>query len=204
MHENLVLVLYSLVQLHRWSKVVLISAFYIVTGLFDWLWCVFVVFHVIRLLFVNHLKDFFVIYRLPDDWCSNHIHESMVAQKTWVWTFSTIIYEYIYICIYIHGNCCRLSRWLSSVCWPVYRSTGVRSRKRKLDPKLYWPVSSPGYGNWHGLSSLSRGLHTNVSHHNKTSTISRTKSQNLNVSCIPLQLSSLNPLKPGVKLRMKM
>ena len=38
----------------------------------------------------------------------------------------------------------------------------------------------------------------------KTSSISRTKSQNLNVSCIPLQLSSLNPLKPGVKLRMKM
>ena len=38
----------------------------------------------------------------------------------------------------------------------------------------------------------------------KTSSISRTKSQNLNVSCIPLHMSSLNPLKPGVKLRMKM
>ena len=38
----------------------------------------------------------------------------------------------------------------------------------------------------------------------KTSSISRTKSQNLNVSCILLQLFSLNPLKPGVKLRMKM
>ena len=38
----------------------------------------------------------------------------------------------------------------------------------------------------------------------KTSSISRTKSQNFNVSCILLQLSSLNPLKPGVKLRMKM
>ena len=38
----------------------------------------------------------------------------------------------------------------------------------------------------------------------KTSSISRTKSQNLNVSRILLQLSSLNPLKPGVKLRMKM
>ena len=38
----------------------------------------------------------------------------------------------------------------------------------------------------------------------KTSSISRTKFQNLNVSCILLQLSSLNPLKPGVKLRMKM
>ena len=38
----------------------------------------------------------------------------------------------------------------------------------------------------------------------KTFGISRTKYQNLNVSCIPLQLPSLNPLKPGVKLRMKM
>ena len=38
----------------------------------------------------------------------------------------------------------------------------------------------------------------------KTSSISRTKSPNLNVSCILLQLSSLNPLKPGVKLKKKM
>ena len=38
----------------------------------------------------------------------------------------------------------------------------------------------------------------------KTSSIGRTKSQNLNVYCILLQLSSLNPLKPAVKLRMKM
>ena len=34
--------------------------------------------------------------------------------------------------------------------------------------------------------------------------VRRTKSQGLNVSCILAQLSSLNPLKPGVKLRMKM
>ena len=38
----------------------------------------------------------------------------------------------------------------------------------------------------------------------KTSSISRTKSQSLNVSFILAQLSSLNPLKAGVKLRMKM
>ena len=38
----------------------------------------------------------------------------------------------------------------------------------------------------------------------KTSSISRTKFQSVNVSCILAQLSSLNPLKPGVKLRMKM
>ena len=43
-----------------------------------------------------------------------------------------------------------------------------------------------------------------ITAYRKTSSISRTKSQNLNVSCILLQLSSLNPLKPCVKLRMKM
>ena len=41
-------------------------------------------------------------------------------------------------------------------------------------------------------------------YYRKTSCISRTKLQNLNVSCILMQLPSLNPLKPGVKLRMKM
>ena len=42
------------------------------------------------------------------------------------------------------------------------------------------------------------------SYYCKTSSISHTKSQSLNVSCILAQLCSLNPLKPGVKLRMKM
>ena len=44
----------------------------------------------------------------------------------------------------------------------------------------------------------------NAANYRKTSSISRTKFQSLNVSCVLLQLSSLNPLKPGVKLRMKM
>ena len=37
----------------------------------------------------------------------------------------------------------------------------------------------------------------------KISNIRRTKSQNLNVSRFVLQLSSPNPMKPGVKSRMK-
>ena len=41
-------------------------------------------------------------------------------------------------------------------------------------------------------------------YYRKTSSISRTKSQNLNVSNLVLQLSLLSPLKPGVKSRMKM
>ena len=40
--------------------------------------------------------------------------------------------------------------------------------------------------------------------YHKTPSISRTKSQNLNVSCLIMQLSLLNQLKPCVKSRMKM
>ena len=45
---------------------------------------------------------------------------------------------------------------------------------------------------------------TNDAEHRKTPSISRTKAQNLNVSHLVLQLCLPNPLKPGVKLRMKM
>ena len=43
-----------------------------------------------------------------------------------------------------------------------------------------------------------------ATNYHKTSSISRTKSQNLNVSNLVLQLPLLNPLKPGEKSRMKM
>ena len=60
---------------------------------------------------------------------------------------------------------------------------------------------------WHtNLKQVEKGCHKKaiMYDYRKTSSISRTKSQNLNVSCILVQLSSLNLLKPGVKLRMKM
>ena len=52
-----------------------------------------------------------------------------------------------------------------------------------------------------GFELQNRGSYPN---YRKTSSINGTKSQDLNVSCILLQLPSLNPLKPGVKLGMKM
>ena len=52
-------------------------------------------------------------------------------------------------------------------------------------------------------ATYARGL-TSENAYRETSSTSRTKYQNLNVSCILAQLSSLNPSKPGVKLRMKM
>ena len=55
---------------------------------------------------------------------------------------------------------------------------------------------------WEGGGHLSSMDSKN--NYRKTSSISRTKSQSLNLSCILAQLSSLNPLNPGVKLRMKM
>ena len=54
------------------------------------------------------------------------------------------------------------------------------------------------------VSAISpKGVWEYDSYH-KTFSISRTKYQNLNVSCLLLQWSLPNPLKPGVKLRMKM
>ena len=45
--------------------------------------------------------------------------------------------------------------------------------------------------------------YANETYH-QTSNISGAKSPNLNVSCLVLQLSLPNPLKPGVKSRMRM
>ena len=71
---------------------------------------------------------------------------------------------------------------------------------------------------WHHMASLGykksnfalvfgearkRYIRTNWKKYCQTSNISHTKSPNLNV-CLILQLSLPNPLKPGVKLRMKM
>ena len=88
---------------------------------------------------------------------------------------------------------------------------------------MFWLLASPSHQQtcyfvgsvdscypWGKISStcsnlLSRnGRECKYWYYRKTSSISRTKSQKLNVSCILLQLSSLNPSKPGVKLRMKM
>ena len=53
----------------------------------------------------------------------------------------------------------------------------------------------------HGCSDLST---SRIIAYRKTSSIRRTKSQNVNVYCFLLQWCLPNPLRPGVKLRMKM
>ena len=71
-------------------------------------------------------------------------------------------------------------------------------------------TTSRAYEAWLSYAALSDAAATmnpQVQFHaiyRKTSSINRTKSQNLNVSCLLLQWSLPNPLKPGVKLRMKM
>ena len=57
---------------------------------------------------------------------------------------------------------------------------------------------------WQWVKLQNQLLKNHLRNYRKTSSISRTKFQNSNVSCILLQLSSLNPLKPDVKWRMKM
>ena len=53
-------------------------------------------------------------------------------------------------------------------------------------------------------SGKTRGVYTVYMMNRKVSNISRTNSQNLNVSHLVLHLSFNNPLKPGVKSKMKM
>ena len=65
--------------------------------------------------------------------------------------------------------------------------------------KMNWPVAKKQW-----VTDLPTSLEYHFVMYRKTSSISRTKFQNLNVSCILLQLSSRHPLKPGVKSRMKM
>ena len=54
------------------------------------------------------------------------------------------------------------------------------------------------------LADSSRMLKESVFTYSKISNISRTKSPNLNVSRLVLQLCLPNPMKSGVKSRMKM
>ena len=61
-----------------------------------------------------------------------------------------------------------------------------------------WGEGCGGVG-WKG-----GGGTTHLSITRKSSNIRRTKSPNLNVSRLVLQLSLSNPMKPGVKSRMKM
>ena len=61
---------------------------------------------------------------------------------------------------------------------------------------FYFLISSNNL--WNGVS----GDFVNI--YRQFSNKSRTQSQNINVSRLVLQLSLSNPLKPGVKLRMKM
>ena len=68
--------------------------------------------------------------------------------------------------------------------------------------KFYY-VPKQSVGQWCGIDLSLSSMKKNFNYR-KTSSISRTKSQNLNVSNLVLQLSLLNPLKPGVKSRIKM
>ena len=81
---------------------------------------------------------------------------------------------------------------------PEYISI-VATVPKLLQKPMFLHISTRVWGHpWYTQNIKTVGIYR------KTSSISRTKFQNLNVSCSLLQLSLPNPLKPGVKLRMKM
>ena len=85
---------------------------------------------------------------------------------------------------------------------------GHSGRSRSIPWLLMpWLLVSPGHQQpWHWPCRINRSLSSmgKIYNYRKTSSISRTKSQSLTVSCVLLHLSSLNLLKPDAKLRMKM
>ena len=86
----------------------------------------------------------------------------------------------------------------------------MTSSWKSLTVSLWW--NPPCWSWWHvEMVCCTVGSHRTLqwymgSHceYRQTSNISRTKSQNVNVSCVVLQLSLPSPLKPGAKSRMKM
>ena len=64
----------------------------------------------------------------------------------------------------------------------------------------------PAKNTWNAIDSYPHFINIlqTVNNYRKVSNIRRTKSQNLNASSLTLLLPLPNPLKPGVKLRMKM
>ena len=71
------------------------------------------------------------------------------------------------------------------------------------------PLWCPSFASCHcvtcwSMHSLQYQLHIPAFNYHEISDISGTKSQNSNISCLGLQLSLHNILKPGVKWRMKM
>ena len=99
----------------------------------------------------------------------------------------TNVCTYIYVCVCLYVYVCGVC--LFSKIYPV-----KLLQENLLIKPNFWNVYAGELNQMPKRKSLYR----------KTSGISHTKSQNLNVSCIVWQLFSIYPLKPGVKLRMKM
>ena len=98
-------------------------------------------------------------------------------QPWWIWINTS--------CEFIMNDCITTTKQSTTKPWAYFLGYTVCVGKVDFDFGM----------TWHAASVLG---------YRKTPSISRTKFENLNLSCILLQLSSLNPLKPGVKLIMKM
>ena len=108
---------------------------HLVTGLFDWLWCVFMVFNVILLLFVNHSKDFFLWF--TDCLTIGIIHETMVVHMTWVWNFFNNYSNHPRMCVLstLCGNVDKHSPF--DIYIYIYASSGFNDLNRCMLPYHY-------------------------------------------------------------------
>ena len=114
-----------------------------------------------------------------------------ITRGQWV---KELISQKIYCCIAVACAklcCSQLARY-----WTTGRQSFL-----PLDFSYEWKLGEIDY--WSVCHRLKKIIFYQFSYH-QISDISCTKSQNLYVSCLVLQLFLPNPLKPGVKLTMKM
>ena len=119
-------------------------------------------------------------------WCMNFDYNQMDILTTFYCTMY-VLFMYVFLCIVVFIFWCTLSEM------PKIK---VMNQSCSLELVLeVYRICASGAGQLGHFGALK---------YRKISTIRRTKSPNLNVSGLVLQLSWPNPVKPGVKSRMKM
>ena len=94
---------------------------------------------------------------------------------------------------------------VKTILWPSYLHNGIPYAGKMTVVSGLLHIGYPSKAHPRRKSCKISFFHNiPISNYCKTSSINRTKFPNLNVSCFLLQWSLPNPLKPGVKLRMKM
>ena len=124
----------------------------------------------------------------------NIYHDTFLCDFKWYCASMSFIVYTLLLCI--HSVLFLLALWFHKMRSQKLRNATAQSRNPDMFRICLPPAGSRDHCQF--------GPHCNEWTYRKVSNISRTQSQNWNDSHLVLKLSSPNPLKPGVKSRMKM